>query len=87
MFRPERYAVVHKRLPRSSSEEHPCLESSRRIRARREATTVSGDRLQTSFPNHVWALDFLFDQTADARVLKALTVIDDFTKKCARDRS
>jgi transposase InsO family protein len=28
----------------------------------------------------VWALDFAFDQTADGRVLKVLTVTDEFTK-------
>jgi len=33
------------------------------------------------FPNHVWAADFALDQTADARVLKVLTITDEFTKK------
>ena len=42
--------------------------------------TSSGDRLRAQFPNHVWALDFAFDQTADGRVLKVLTVTDEFTK-------
>ena len=31
-------------------------------------------------PNHVWALDFAYDQTADCRTLKYLNVIDEFTK-------
>ena len=37
--------------------------------------------IQAAFPNHVWALDFAFDQTADARVLKVLTITDEFTKQ------
>ncbi len=35
---------------------------------------------QAAFPNHVWAADFAFDQTADGRVLKVLTITDEFTK-------
>jgi len=41
---------------------------------------ASGDRLQAAFPNYVWAADFAFDQTADGRVLKVLTITDEFTK-------
>ena len=30
-------------------------------------------------PNHVWALDFQFDETPDGRHLKLLNVVDEFT--------
>jgi putative transposase len=33
-------------------------------------------------PNVVWALDFQFDQTSDARMLKFLNVIDEYTREC-----
>jgi putative transposase len=33
-------------------------------------------------PNVVWALDFQFDQTSDARTLKLLNVIDEYTREC-----
>ena len=33
-------------------------------------------------PNVVWALDFQFDQTSDARMLKLLNVIDEYTREC-----
>ena len=33
-------------------------------------------------PNVVWALDFQFDQTDDARTLKLLNVVDEFTREC-----
>jgi len=32
-------------------------------------------------PDHVWALDFLVDQTADGRPLKILTVTDEHTRE------
>jgi putative transposase len=33
-------------------------------------------------PNHVWAIDFVFDTCADGRQLKCLTVIDEWTREC-----
>jgi len=33
------------------------------------------------YPNHVWSYDFVFDQTGDARRLKCLTVVDEFTRQ------
>jgi putative transposase len=33
-------------------------------------------------PNVVWAVDFQFDQTGDAKVLKLLNVVDEFTREC-----
>ena len=33
------------------------------------------------YPNHVWSYDFVFDQTADRRTLKCLTVVDEFTRQ------
>ncbi len=38
-------------------------------------------RLRAERPNHVWALDFQFDQTADGRVLKLLNVVDEHTRE------
>jgi putative transposase len=32
-------------------------------------------------PNHVWAFDFQFDQTADGRALKLLNIVDEFTRE------
>ena len=30
-------------------------------------------------PNEVWSADFVFDRTAEGRVLKCLTIVDDAT--------
>jgi putative transposase len=39
-------------------------------------------RHRAECPNHVWALDFVFDQTADWRQLKILAITDEHTKEC-----
>jgi len=33
-------------------------------------------------PNVLWAMDFQFDQTTDARTLKLFNVIDEYTREC-----
>src|SRR5439155_18934500 len=37
-------------------------------------------------PDHVWALDFQFDQTADGRILKLLHIVDEFTREALEVR-
>ena len=76
----EGFTVNHKRVQRLCRDEGLRVRVSRRKRARVGTSTTPGDRLQAAFPNHVWAADFAFDQTADGRVLKILTVTDEFTK-------
>ena len=39
-------------------------------------------RLKAERPNHVWAVDFIHDRTADGRMLKILVVIDEHTREC-----
>lgn len=36
---------------------------------------------QAHYPNHVWSYDFVFDNTDDARTLKCLTVVDEFSRR------
>jgi transposase InsO family protein len=36
---------------------------------------------QAHYPNHVWSYDFVFDRTEDARQLKCMTVVDEFTRQ------
>jgi putative transposase len=52
-------------------------------------STVPAKRLAAEQPDHVWVIDFQFDQTADGRILKLLHVVDEFTRealaiKCER---
>jgi putative transposase len=53
----------------------------RRKRQRLGDSTVPAQRLRAEAPDHVWALDFQFDQTADGRILKLLHVVDEFTRE------
>ena len=47
----------------------------RRKRQRLGDSAVPAVRLRAERPNHVWALDFQFDQTANGRVLKLLNIV------------
>jgi transposase InsO family protein len=53
------------------------------FKRKRRRIIRSGKPLQTAtHKNHVWSYDFLFDQTADGRTIKILTVLDIFTREC-----
>jgi putative transposase len=53
-------------------------------RKRRRVGTKDGScaRQRAEHPNHVWAIDFVFDQTANWRSLKILAVTDEYTREC-----
>ncbi len=42
---------------------------------------MPADRLRAERPDHVWAIDFQFDQTADGHNLKLLHAVDEFTRE------
>jgi hypothetical protein len=42
---------------------------------------ASGELFRAERPNHVWALDFQFDESADHRRLKLLNIVDEYTRK------
>lgn len=52
------------------------------VRRRKRKKIPLGDRqplLRPSGADQVWSLDFVFDRTADGRVIKCLTIVDDAT--------
>ena len=53
----------------------------RRKRQRLGDSTVPATRLRAERPDHVWAIDFQWDQTADGHNLKLLHVVDEFTRE------
>ena len=53
----------------------------KRKRQRIGESTVPASRLAAERPDHVWALDFQFDETGDGRILKFLHVVDEFTRE------
>ena len=38
-------------------------------------------RRRAEFPNHVWSWDFIFDRTSGGKLLKWLTIVDEFTRE------
>ncbi len=50
-------------------------------RRRRCAATNRRQRVKPTAPNEVWSLDFVADQLADGRRIRALTVVDVFTRE------
>ena len=77
----EGWALNRKRTQRLWREEGLRVPQRRRKRRRLGESTVPADRLAAGCPDHVWALDFQFDQTADGRILKLLHVVDEFTRE------
>jgi transposase InsO family protein len=68
--------VNHKRVDRLYTAERL------QIRRRRRKKVPVADRqplVRPTWPNEVWSADFVFDRTADGRVLKCLAIVDDAT--------
>lgn len=66
----------HKRVERLYVEERL------QVRRRRRKKVPVADRqplVRPTWPNEVWSADFVFDRTADGRVLKCLAIVDDAT--------
>ena len=83
----EGFGVNHKRVQRLCRDEglrvslRVKVRVKKRKRARPGKSTNPQDRLSAARPNHVWALDFQFDQSSDARALKYLNITDEFSKE------
>ena len=75
------WEVNRKRVQRLWREEGLRVPQRKRKRRRLGESTVPAERLRAERPNHVWAFDFQFDQTADGRALKLLNIVDEFTRE------
>jgi putative transposase len=71
--------VNHKPIQRLWREEG--LRRPVRSRKRRRVVTGTAERLRAERPNHVWAIDFEFDETADGRRLKLANIVDEHTRE------
>lgn len=57
-------------------------EAKLQVRRRKRKTVLPGERQPVMRPtaaNQVWAMDFVFDRSAEGRVIKCLTIVDDAT--------
>jgi putative transposase len=77
----EGWEVNRKRVARLWREEGLRVPQKRRKRRRLGESTVPATRLAAERPNHVWALDYQHDQTADGRVIRLLNIVDEFTRE------
>jgi putative transposase len=77
----EGWEVNRKRVQRLWREEGLRVPQRKRKRRRLGDSTVPASRLQAERPNHVWALDYQQDQTAEGRVIRVLNVVDEFTRE------
>jgi putative transposase len=82
----EGWELNRKRTQRLWREEGLRVPQKRRKRQRLGVSTVPADRLRAQAPDHVWAIDFQWDQTADGQNLKLLHVVDEFTREALGDR-
>jgi putative transposase len=75
----EGWTVNHKRTRRIWRQEG--LRRPVRARKRRRIAVGQKQRLRAERPDHVWAIDFIFDETSDRRRLKIATVVDEYTRE------
>ena len=80
VVRRDGFVVNHKRLRRLWREEGLRRPPPRKNKRRRPGGSA-GVLLRAEYPNHVWALDFQFDETADQRRLKLLNIVDEHTRE------
>ena len=79
-LRQEGEPVNYKRVERLYQQERL------QVRRRKRKKVPVGERqplLRPTAPNEVWSMDFVFDRTADGRVIKCLTVVGDATHEAA----
>jgi putative transposase len=80
-LRQQGWCVNRKAIQRLWREESLRVPARRRKRQRLGTSTTPADRLAAEHPDHVWALDYQFDQTEDGRRLKLLNVVDEHTRE------
>jgi len=81
LLRREGLMINHKRTERIYREEKLSL------RRKNRRKRVAGLRLELPKPvkpNHIWGMDFVSDTALNSRKIKALTIVDVYTRKCYR---
>jgi len=80
LLRREGFNDNHKRMYRIYKQEGLNLRSKRPRRSKSAAHRM--DRMQVSNIYQCWCMDFVADQLCDGRKFRALTVVDNFSRKC-----
>ena len=82
LLRGEGWQVNHKRVERIWRREGLKVPVKQPKRGRLWLNDGSCIRLRPSWPNHVWAYDFVMARTHDGRAFRMLTIIDEYTREC-----
>ena len=82
LLRGEGWHVNHKRVERIWRREGLKVPVKQPKRGRLWLNDGSCIRLRPSWPNHVWAYDFVMARTHDGRTFRMLTIIDEWTREC-----
>jgi len=80
VIRREGWTVNRKRVQRLWRDEG-LKRPPQRPHKRRRVRPEHSERLCARYPNHVWAVDFQFDETADQRRLKLANIVDECTRE------
>ena len=75
-LRQQGFLVNHKRVDRLYAQENLKL---KRRKPKKVPITDRQPLVRPQAPNEVWSMDFVFDRSADGRVIKNLAVVDDAT--------
>jgi transposase InsO family protein len=81
VLREEGWAANRKKIQRLWREEGLKVPHRKRKPQRLGTSTCPADRLRAERPNHVWGLDFQFDQTSDGKILKLLNIVDEHSRE------
>lgn len=82
LVRAEGYNINHKRVYRIWRKEGLKVPLKQPKRRRLWLNDGSCIRKRPEYKNHVWSYDFVHDYTHDGRVIKMLTIIDEFSRIC-----
>jgi putative transposase len=80
LLRREGWTVNHKRVHRLYKLEGLHLRSKRPRRSRTAAHRL--ERVEATKPHQSWSMDFVADALFDGRRFRALTVVDNYSRKC-----
>jgi len=76
------WQVNHKRVERLWRREGLQVPKKQPKRRRLWLNDGSCVRLRPTHKDHVWSYDFVADRTSDGRVIRMLTLIDEYTREC-----
>lgn len=79
VLRADGLVVNHKRVRSYWLDEG--LKRPAKTRKRRRVGPRAGDRLCATHPDHVWAIDYQVDVTADGRQIRFCNIVDEFTRE------